>query len=150
MPATQLTKGNTQIAVVTATPAPPANAGQNYIATINPVRGVALAGATTQFVPQNEYWYLTGVFLNPNQSPTALHGLLLTLVNFIPQMATFQEDEVQQGTYNKLTLPSTEWIQLPSGISWQQAIQPTVTYTTTTTTVTFQETILRVPLALLK
>lgn len=150
MPSVQLTKGNTQICQAQATANAGTAIGANLAASLTLIRGISLASATQQYVPVNEYWYITGIFLNPNQTPSIAHALLLTYVNSVPQPFAPEEDEVQQGTYNKLTLPSTEWIQLPSGISWQQAIQPTATVTTTTTTVTFQESILRMPLQVLK
>lgn len=150
MPQVQLTKGVSQIATASATANPGTAAGANLTASITLIRGISLASSNTQYVPTAEYWYITGIFLNPNQTASIAHALLITYVNSAPQPFAPQEDEVQQTTYNKLVLPAQEWIQLPNGQSWQQAIQPTATVTTTTTTVTFQETILRMPLTTLK
>lgn len=149
MPSVQLTKGNTQVASVTATFNAGTPAGINVPATIVNPRGIALAGASQQSVPTAEYWYITGIYLSAGTSVSIANALLVTYVNNVPQPFAPAEDEVQQTTYNKLVLPPQEWIQLPNGQAWQQALQPQATVTTTTTTVTFFETILRMPLAAL-
>jgi len=146
MPAVQLTKGTTQVATATVAIAALAAAGTNTAANITLIRGISLASATTQFVPTAEYWYITGIYLPGATAPTGMNALLLTFVNSAPQPFAPAESEVSQTIFNKLTLPPQEWIQLPNGQQWQQAIQPQVA-NTSTTTVTFQETILRMPLA---
>lgn len=154
MPSIQLTKGVSQIATATATVNPATASGTNIAASITKIRGISLASSSTQFIPTNEYWYITGIYV-PTTSTGAVNisianALLITFVNDAPQPYAPSEAEVQQNLYNKLALPPQEWIQLPNGQAFQQAIQPTVTVTTTTTTVTFQETFLRMPLGVMQ
>lgn len=150
MPAVQLTKPITQIATVSYTF--PAAAAINVVnaASITNPRFVSLASSSTQFVPTAEYWYITGYFLNTGQSASICSALLVTYVNGAVQPLTISETEILQSTYNKLTFPASEWVQLPNGQQWQQGMVSTVINTTTTTTVTIQETILRMPLAMLQ
>lgn len=111
---------------------------------------MALASTSTQFVPTAEYDYVTGYFLNTLQSASIAAALLATWVNGAQQPLTVSEGEILQATYNKLVFPQAEWVHLPNGQQWQQGMMATATVTTTTTTVTIQETILRIPLAMMK
>lgn len=148
MPSVQLTKPVTQIATVSVSVPNGSAAGTPIAASITPIRGITLSSSAAQFVPTAEYWYITGIYLNPGQTPTNTNSLLLTYVNNVVQPYAPAEQEVQQTTFNKLVQPSSEWVHLPNGQQFQQAVQPQVT-ATATTTVTFQETILRMPLAAL-
>lgn len=104
---------------------------------------------TTMFVPVNEYWYITGFYLQAGVSVSIANALVRTTVNFVPQRLQPAEAELQQNIYNKIKFSPAQWIQIPGGNQFYQELVTTTTVTTTTTTVTIWETILMAPAKLM-
>lgn len=147
MPHQQLTRPTSSTATITATFNAGTVAGAAVVA--NLAIPVGNPTVTTMFVPTNEYWHITGMYVQAGTSVSIANARVRTTVNFTPQRLQPAEAEIQQNIFNKLKFSPAQYIQVPGGQQFFQELIANVAVTTTTTTVTVFETILHVPQTLL-